>query len=260
MNKYVLKRRDIKVVVSGDIVEVFEYRIPISVEKRDYEIIRNSLENFEKRDNNLRRARSDIRRYIWQNITPYSKFITLTYAKTELDYNKLIDDFKLFIKNMKNNGYKDLKYLYVTEHQKERGKKEGNEGSLHIHCVLFYDDYIPFEVINKCWGKGGTDIHKIDDLDNVGAYVCKYLTKEEILLAEKNCYHISRGLKKPVEICHDGYISDPDFLKDVLDKINYYYVNSSDYSYTSCDGSTFNNSIIYKQGRLPKNVSIQTDD
>ncbi len=252
MKKYALKRRDMKVIISGDIVEVYEYLIPISVEKRDYEIIKGSREEAEKRVDNLNRARAEIRRYIWQNITPYSKFITLTYKDTCLDYEKLTYDFKQFIKRMNRAGYKKLKWLYVTEHQKERGKKEGNDGSLHIHCVLFYDDYIPFEIINKCWGLGGTDIHRIDNLNNVGAYVCKYLTKDEFCLFEKNSYHISRSLEKSQELCHDSYMSEPEFAQDILQKTDFYYSSTSNYSYTAFDGSEFQNSIIYKQGRLKK--------
>lgn len=250
MKQYELKRRDYKILISGDIVEVYEYRIPINVEHREHEIIKGTKKDDGKRQDNLRRARTEIRRYIWNNITPYSKFITLTYKDSNLDYNKLVEDFKYFIKKLNRAGYKNLKWLYVTEHQKERGQKEGNEGSLHIHCVLFIDEYIPYQIINEAWGLGGTDIHKIDNINNVGAYVCKYLTKDEFDIFEKNSYHISRGLKKPEEIVHEGYITDPDFAKEILEKTDFYFSDVINYSYDSFDGSRFDNTIFYKQGRL----------
>lgn len=74
-------------------------------------------------------------------------------------------------------------------------KKEGNAGSLHSHCILFDDEYIPFDAINKAWGKGNTDIHKLNDINNVGAYVSKYLTKETYSEFSRHSYHISRVLQ-----------------------------------------------------------------
>ena len=102
------------------------------------------------------------------------------------------------------------------EHQIKRGVKEGNAGSLHSQVLLFDDEYIPFNAINKAWGKGNTDIHKLDDVNNVGAYVSKYLTKETYAEFNRHSYHISRGLPKPSEYCHDGYITDIDFGKEIL--------------------------------------------
>lgn len=252
MSRYINKRRDYKILISGDIVEIYEYRIPINCEPRDYEIIKNSREEQEKRNDNLFRARMNLRRLIWNNITPFSKFITLTYKNTCLDNDKLIYDFKQFIKKLSRAGYKNLKWVYVTEHQKERGLKENNTGSLHIHCVLFTDIYIDYSIINKCWGLGNTDIHAIDSVNNVGAYVCKYLTKDEFDIFGKQSYHCSRGLKRPEEIVHEGYITDPEFAADILNRLDITYCNTINYSYNSFDGSEFKNSIIYKQGRLKK--------
>lgn len=252
MNKIELKRRDIKIVISGDIVEYFEYRIPINVEKREHEIIKGSKEE-PKRDNNIRRAQSEIRRYVWHNITKYSKFVTLTYAKTCLDFDQVLYDMKMFFKNLSREGYSKLKYLWILEHQKGRGVKENNEGSLHVHLVLFLDDFLPFQVLNKCWKQGSTDIEKIDNVDNVGAYICKYLTKEEFDLFGKHSYHISRVLPKPEERCHDGYITDPDFEKELLDRVDWYYMGTRDYTIET-EEKIIKNSVFYKQGRL-KNES-----
>lgn len=250
MKKYALKRRDIKIVISNDIVEVFEYRIPISVEKRDYEIKKGTKKDEGKRIDNLQRARAEIRRYIWCNITPYSKFVTLTYENTCLDYDKLQYDYKQFIKNLKRKGY-TFPWLYVTEHQKERGKKEGNEGSLHIHAVLFTDEFIHFNTIRECWKQGSVDIHSIEHVNNIGAYVCKYLTKDEFELYEKNSYHISRGLKKSIEICHDGYITDLDFAKEIFENTEFYHIHTTNYEYETSD-CVFKNSVICRQGKLQK--------
>lgn len=244
-----LKKRDIKIIKSGDVIEVYDYQIPIAVEHSNHGI-KGTLDEQLKREDNLFRARADIRRYIWRNITPYSKFLTLTYAKTNLDYDKLVYDFKQFIKNLGRKGFKNIPWLYVTEHQKERGIKEGNAGSLHIHAVLFTDEYIPYEAINASWKQGATDIAKIESINNLGAYVCKYLTKDEFELYMKQSYHVSRNLKKPEIIAHDGYISDPDFAKDILENLDITYMGCKNIYYK--DSLEPNNAIIYKQGRLKK--------
>lgn len=249
MTKIEYKRRDVKVVISGDIVEVYEYRVPISVEHRNYEIEKGTQTDEGKRYRNLQRARASIRRYIWTNITKYSKFVTLTYADSCLDYDAVVYDFKQFIKNLGRKGFKNIPWLYVTEHQKERGVKEGNEGSLHIHAVLFIDDFIHYDVIRECWKKGSVDIHAIDKVNNMGAYVCKYLTKEEFDLYYKNSYHISRGLQKPTEICHDSYFSDENFAKEILDNVDFYHIHTNNYEIET-DSKIIKNSVIYRQGRL----------
>ena len=61
MTKYVKKRRDIKIIVSGDIVELIQYRVPVNCEARDYEVIKGSKNDLEKKEENLQRARSNIR-------------------------------------------------------------------------------------------------------------------------------------------------------------------------------------------------------
>lgn len=258
MEKIAIKRRDVKILISNDIVEVYEYRFPISVERRNHDIIKGSKKEDGKRFDNLQRSRAEIRRYIWCNITPFSKFVTLTYEHTCLDYDQVVLDFKMFIKNLKRKGF-SFPWLYVTEHQKERGLKEGNEGSLHIHAVFFTDEFIHYDIIHDCWKKGGVDIHSIDHVNNLGAYVCKYLTKDEFDLYEKNSYHISRGLKKPIEICHDGYFSDPEFSKDILASTDFYFIHTNNFEYELND-HLIKNSVICRQGRLKPGVKVKDVD
>lgn len=248
MTKFEPKKRLEKVVVSGSVVEYIRYVNPIPVEHLDGVHVRSG-EKTEKLDYNLIRARQDIRRVIWCNQTKYSKFVTLTYGDTNLDYDKLLYDFKQFIKKLRRRGY-NCPYVWVSEHQKERGIKEGNDGSLHVHAVLFTDEYIANNVISECWGLGFTKINSIKHVKNLAAYVCKYLTKEEFNLYNKHSYHISRGLKKPEIFTNDGYVGDyicfeyPDFF----DKVEFNYSGTSEFSFIGADGQRISNSIIYKQG------------
>ena len=151
MQKTVPKRRIEKTVISGNVIEYYRYQKPLNVEPREHDIEKNKETSEGKRDRNLYRARADLRRAIWCNTTAYTKFVTLTYEKTVLDQDELIKDWHRFIQNLRRKGYK-VPYIYITEHQKKRGLKEGNEGSLHIHAVIITEDFISADVINACWG------------------------------------------------------------------------------------------------------------
>lgn len=40
MTKFAYKRRDIKIIVSGDIVELIQYRVPVNCEKEIMKLLR----------------------------------------------------------------------------------------------------------------------------------------------------------------------------------------------------------------------------
>lgn len=251
MNPKVSKQRLDKLIICGNYVEYIRYVTPISLEKRNHKVNKNKDKFEGKRFDNLSRARQTIRHLIWCNQGQYTKFVTLTYANAEFDIDKADYDFKQFIKKLRRRGY-ECPYLWISEHQKERGLKEGNEGSLHIHAVIFTDKYIPYDDINKCWGLGNTDIHSIKSIRNLGAYVCKYLTKEEFEQYHKHSYHVSRGLKRPEIFATDGYVGD--YLKKELpglfDNIDIIYSGTSSYRYVEPDGTIHENSFIYQQGKF----------
>lgn len=248
MQKTVPKRRIEKIVISGNVIEYYRYQKPLNVEPREHDIEKNRETSEGKRDRNLYRARADLRRAIWCNQTKYTKFVTLTYKDTELDQDNVIYDYKQFIKKLRRREF-IVPYVYVTEHQKKRGIKEGNAGSLHIHSLLFTDEFISADIINTCWGLGNTDIHSLKDVNNLGAYVCKYLTKEEFDLYHKHSYHLSRGLKKPEVLTTDGYIGQwRDMYSNIHENTKVIYSNATEFVYAGADGSMQTNTILYEQG------------
>lgn len=248
MQKTVPKRRIEKIVISGNVIEYYRYQKPLNVEPREHDIEKNKETSEGKRDRNLYRARADLRRAIWCNTTAYTKFVTLTYKDTELDQDNVIYDYKQFIKKLRRREF-IVPYVYVTEHQKKRGIKEGNAGSLHIHSLLFTDEFISADIINTCWGLGNTDIHSLKDVNNLGAYVCKYLTKEEFDLYHKHSYHLSRGLKKPEVLTTDGYIGQwRDMNSNIHENTKVIYSNATEFVYAGADGSMHTNTILYEQG------------
>lgn len=253
-----------RVVVSGDRVEVYNYSTPIrSGYERDFEIVRKPIEDREsaKRLDNILRARQTARRVIWSNMTPKTKFVTLTYAKTELDFDKVKNDIKYFVKVLRRANY-DCPYFYVLEHQQARGEKEGNKGSLHVHMLIFNDEKLPLELLNKAWKHGIADITMVrgkkDPLNgtvrDVGAYVCKYITEQGSAEFGDHFYGCSRGLKRPtVERFYTEGLSDTTFLhpSDILSALNVLYHQTvvHDFSTTEHYEKDYHNMTVdYYQG------------
>lgn len=246
-----------KVVTSGENVELYFYSVPIKVgESRKKKIERREkedvTEDFDKRLDNLYRARLNVRRIIWCNESKYTKFVTLTYAETVLDVKQVQRDITTFVQSMRRKGY-DMKYLYVLEHQKERGQREGNAGCIHIHMLLFLDKFVKLEDLNAAWKHGQTNIQKLDDINNVGAYVCKYITKDNIADFGKRVYSCSIGLERSQQERYYtlGY-SDSNYgvsPEDVISKLDIHYVSQFRHDFFKDDGTPSTQTVRYIQGK-----------
>lgn len=201
-----------KMIISGDVIEIYEYqngylkgyedKISKSGRKKDFK-----SENYDdNRKKTLQRARKNLRRIINSNFNQYgeeftSKFLTLTFAENIQDIKQANYEFEKFIKRLNyyvfGTKQANLKYSGVIEFQKR--------GAVHYHVVLYNLPYIRAKTINEIWDKGkqgNIKINRIDSVDNVGAYVCKYMTDEieDERLQGKKCYFNSRDLLKPIEI------------------------------------------------------------
>lgn len=191
-----VKIHNYKNKVCGDISTLQRYEKPIlSGYERSYQVKR-SENRMTANEQNAKRARIAVHDLVNTNWTEYTKMITLTYAKTMLDYDRLSHDYKMFIKHLGRKGI-NFPYLSITEHQTKRGLKEKNEGSLHLHVIVFSDKYIPFKTLKEAWGdRGSVHIEKIDKPQNKGAYVAKYITKDT-MPPDKKSYRTSRDIKRP---------------------------------------------------------------
>lgn len=187
-----------KVVTAGNKQQFFNYSQP---QFKGYKVFRTDYTkdiDGVKSESNLQRTRNALVLLIDANAGKYSKFITLTFAQTELDRKKAFDKFKQFTKDFQKKFGYPLRYVLVVEHQKKRGIKEGNDGSLHFHLVVFNESKLPFSHLKHIWGKyGSLDIKKVDSTNNLGVYMAKYLTKEEQQLNKKG-FTSSHNLQKPV--------------------------------------------------------------
>ena len=246
-----------KVVQSGEVVEAYIYSNAIKVgHKREHEVGRRKKidlddEGLEKRSDSMYRSRKEVRQIIWANQGKYTKFVTLTYKETELDEKRVKRDIQTFVQAMRRKGI-DMKYLGVLEHQTARGEKEGNEGSWHVHMVIFVEEFIPKEVIQKCWPHGFVDINAIDDVRNLGAYVCKYITKENNVEFGKHVYFVSRGLKRSEEerFYTEGFSDSMTgvFPKKILQGLDVNYHDTICYDFLDDHGEGHTQKIAYYQG------------
>lgn len=186
-----------------------------------------------------------------------NKFLTLTFEDniTDLDYSN--SEFKKWVKRVNYHCFKSkksiMKYVAVIEFQKR--------GAVHYHvlCNLPYVDVNEFQ---KIWGHGFIKLNKIkgdperfgsSECDNVGAYVCKYMTKdnEDKRLEGRKSYLMSRNLNKP-EVLYVG-IDEKDLLAQVYgfdDAINTYVNKTSQLS--SIYHNDYTGVVVYNQYNLKR--------
>ena len=213
-------------------------------EVKECKHIDNRSENKLQVSQSLKRLRD----YINTNVEDVKKckWITLTYKENMTDTKRLYVDFKNFVKRFKYK-YGHFEYIVACEPQ--------GRGAWHLHCIIIFKNnapYIPNNVIWSLWspegykdklngGKGYDYVktQKLDDIDNIGAYLTAYLgdldlssciennieyREEDIKLITEigniklkkpkrfvkggrlsmyppkfNIYRISRGIKKPTK-------------------------------------------------------------
>ena len=245
---------DKKIVVSGDIIEVYIYDKPIKigydkfndryvnkkVRTKTKEVIKENI------DRSVRRTKQRIRNLINSNIDDNTSFLTLTFSENVTDVPMANKELKKFIQRLsyyyKKND-RELKYLGVIEFQdgKEYIDKNGEvkkgigRGAIHYHILLFNAPYINFQKLANVWNNGFITINKIDDVDNVGAYVCKYMGKDidDTRLKGKRRYFYSKNLTEPIIQKIDYDIDINEFYdKKKLAYSNFQNINTLEYTNT----------------------------
>lgn len=204
----------------------------------------------------------------------YARWITLTYAENMTDTVKLYKDFEKFIKRMRTycekNCIEPFEYIVAMEPQ--------NRGAWHCHLLMIWKSkapYIPSNDLWQIWSPQGftqnrdfVKIKKLDDIDNIGAYLTAYLGDMEVTEAlqnnsnnklgqckivetekEKkayikgarlslypsgfNLYRTSRGIKQPTEF----YMSYSEFKKESAGTLTFktaIAISDDDYNNTIC--------------------------
>lgn len=218
-----------KLIVTGHVVELYEMdRRPYQVEKKEreeHELLtwvedyiaevrdRDLLEAIEvanargaglaeisriisthhgREARNITRTRNMVRRLALANFDNGSKFVTFTFAENITNVGEANAFWWQFMKKMRRKHGR-FKYMAVIEFQKR--------GAVHYH-VIWSLPYIPIRELQPIWGNGIIRINRIEHVDNVGAYIVKYMTKDlmdERFVSQK-AYQCSKGLERPVEL------------------------------------------------------------
>jgi hypothetical protein len=144
----------------------------------------------------------------WLPKNPYFTFVTLTLSAeqqhTDLEIRRKLV-FPFIQKLQRENDI--WQYFFVCEKQEN--------GNLHIHLII--DSYIPWEEVQEKWNNtqdlhgyidafekinghrhpNSTDIHKLQHVRNVEAYLVKYCTKDKKSIPIKGrLWGCSDGLRK----------------------------------------------------------------
>jgi hypothetical protein len=247
-----------KIIISGNIIEVYEYENGYlkgytndSKSSGSSEMTESFETDEEIRDRSLSRSKKQVRRIINSNVGQYgekftSKFLTLSFGENIQDIQMANYEFKKFIKRLNYKIYNTkkakIKYLVVPEFQQR--------GAIHYHVILFNIPYVKQSILQDVWENGIVDIRKIDEVDNVGSYIAEYLGKEEKnqgkskndeRLKGQKTYFCSRGIYRPVELTEKKAIDS--ILVDLSPK-NLTYTASFENDYTG--------SIRYSQYNINK--------
>lgn len=190
---------------SGNVIELYEYEMPVlrggtfSRKGRANAPFTSDETKRDNRNKTAARGRTHVRRVV--NANPQlNKFLTLTYAENMTDIDRSRKELDNFFKRLKRQ-FPRFAYVCVIEFQKR--------GAVHFH-LLCNLPFVDVKALAEVWGHGFIKLNRIDNVDNVGAYVTKYMTKENMdeRLIGYRSYSMSRGLNQPQEYTTEEEIEE----------------------------------------------------
>lgn len=205
-----LKHINSKVRISGNVIEIFTYENGyFKGYQNSNKVGRASLSTSDEdkstnRTKTLQRARTNVRNLVNSN-PELNKFFTLTFKENVTDIAYANNQFRCFIKRLnralKKRNKTTIKYIAVIEFQKR--------GAIHYH-MLCNLPYIKTSELQRIWQNGFIKINKIDNVNNVGAYITKYMTKDndDNRLIGNRSYFTSQGLNESIELTNDNIASE----------------------------------------------------
>jgi len=146
---------------------------------------------------NLSNAKQKCIDIIHTNLTPASFFVSCTTQENIQDRDRFFYYMNRFTKTDVFREHFGTAFLYTVEKQKR--------GALHSHLIVFepLKSWIDYEALREVWrhivgGLGSVNIKHIDNPDNIGKYLSKYILKEFASVEKyKRVYVPSKGLKQP---------------------------------------------------------------
>ena len=159
---------DYKYCLSGD----FDHETGEITQVREFNRTDNRAQNI----NGLAKSMKAVRDLINCNVVnpSFARWMTLTYAENMTDTKRLYRDRQKFWQRVlywhQKQGIDPPEYIAIVEPQ--------GRGAWHLHELWIYNKKAPFlpnETIRELWQQGFVTVKKIDDVDNVGAYITAYL-------------------------------------------------------------------------------------
>lgn len=214
----------------------------------DEETERGNGANQEHNYANTQKARREaVRNLTTTNFDSSSKFVTLTFRDglgfDIRDVKACNKAFKQFVQRMKRK-FPEFRYLAVIEFQDKNGR-----GAVHYHMICNLP-FVKKSELARIWGNGFVKINAIDKVDNVGAYISKYMAKDldDTRLQGIKAYQYSRSLRKPVELTN-WHRDDV----EAIDGVNA-LINEMTPSYAATYESDNAGHIVYTQYNLAKQL------
>lgn len=236
--KCLLRKYYYRALKGKNLVEILDYQEPIWTGFRSFggrKMYDLDVTDSKNRRRALYRIRNDLRRLTNTNFDSGSKFVTLTFKENMMDLSKANNEFKKFIKRLKYE-VGNFKYIAVIEFQKR--------GAIHYHMISNLK-YIPNKDLREIWNNGYVKINRIKQVDNVGAYIIKYMCKiEDVRLHKRKAYLRSRNLEYPKVLIGTDLEEFIEKNKDKLTKENQTYFNIFETKY---HGLVYHREYNFKQ-------------
>lgn len=191
-----------------------EYVVVSTGEVKEY----NSSNKQNSRLDNIKsvkRSLSELRDVLNTNIvdTEKCRWVTLTYKENMTDCKQLLRDFEAFMKRFrrylkKKFNIDNVEYINAVEPQ--------GRGAWHCHVVFIFSQIAPFipnSELAVVWKNGFVSVKKLDNVDNVGAYLTAYLGDVEVDEALNNNL-IAVPAELP-QITSDNIVADGKAVKEV---------------------------------------------
>lgn len=159
--------------------------------------------------NSVRKSLGTLRDLINTNVTDVShcRWVTLTYAENMTDAKRLYKDCDKFIKRMRYR-YNFFEYIVAMEPQ--------GRGAWHAHMIMIFKTkapFIPNNELAKIWGHGFVTIKKLENVDNVGAYLTAYLGDMELEEAKNAGVDFTHKEIKVLDVEEEGKKVTKAFIK-----------------------------------------------
>jgi len=191
----------------GNFIDIREYNDNHYTHENNINRDYSKQEGGHKRSDSLSRSRINLYRLVHGNIGQHGNyspiFTTYTFADNITQIDIANHEFTLYIKRLQWHFKKKLQYITVPEIQQKREAKY-KVGVWHFHTVFFNLPWIDAQLHEKIWGQGWCDIEIVHDINDVGSYLAKYLSKDIVdsRLYGKKTYYSSRGLNRPQDFFH----------------------------------------------------------